>query len=207
MSLEEQIKKADKQKASLLAEIKSSKDTIDLLNKKLRLLPQEQQKAQNAQKAAWLKEIKRLKVQMADLNKALQEKIKREDTFAIRDAEKVLANLKASNQTVQALSREAEVTHYNLGVLYTRLGQYREAATEFEYAIALNKNDGLAHYNLAVIYDAHLKEAKAAIPHYEAYIRLLPKASDASEVQQRLDRLRITDEITSGRDLREQFSK
>ena len=102
---------------------------------------------------------------------------------------------------MQELSQDAAVAHYNLGVMYMKQAAYSEAANEFEYALTLNPSSPSTHYNLAVIYETYLKYPDRAIRHYEAYVRLLPQARDAKDVEYRLYRLRMNREKGVGKDL------
>jgi hypothetical protein len=105
------------------------------------------------------------------------------------------------NAKVQELSQDAATAHYNLGVLYMRSGQHKNAVAEFKYALATNPSDASAHYNLAVILDAFLGDPKGAVEHYEAYMRLQPKAEDFQKVQYRVFKMRLQDTKGVGKDL------
>ena len=103
--------------------------------------------------------------------------------------------LRNAGMSVQSLSREAAVAHYNLGVLFMKQSQYKEAAQEFSRTLALNPNDALAHFNLALISDAYTDSPEDAIRHYEDYLRLLPTARDFKDVEYRLFQVRLRRDV------------
>ncbi|MBI4432247.1 MAG: hypothetical protein HY592_02040 [Candidatus Omnitrophica bacterium] len=136
------------------------------------------------------------------LKKEKEEFKRREKIIASEDSRRLMVSLKAANKKVEELEARNAVAHYNIGVLYVRMAQHKDAAEEFENAVRLSPKDALAHFNLAVLYDAHLSKPKLALPHYEAYIRLLPHATDKQEIQNRVLQMRLDEEAGVGRDLR-----
>ena len=92
------------------------------------------------------------------------------------------------------MRQELGLTHYNLGVLQMKAGDYEQAVKEFKFSVLLNPNDALAHYNLGFIYDSQLKDLDSAIYHYSNYVRLMPNARDRNEVEAQLLRLRLRKE-------------
>lgn len=109
--------------------------------------------------------------------------------------------LRDADRRLKELSAETAVTHYNLGVIYMREESYQQALEEFTYALERNPDDALAHYNLAVIYQFHLNKPREAIPHYEAYVRLSPHASDLKDVKYQIFHLNLHEQAGSGKDL------
>lgn len=152
------------------------------------------------QRRQFLKTIEDLKKENSDLKR-------REKKIASEDSRKLLVSLKAANRKAEGLEAETAVAHYNLGVLYMRLQQFRDAVEELEYTVKLNPNDALAHYNLALLYDSYLTKPKQAIPHYEAYLRLLPHASDSQEVENRLLHIRLDTTAGSEESIRAELQK
>ena len=154
------------------------------------------------QKSKLEQSLKQLENEKKLVSQKLEETIQRSKKLTDKDSEIVKTSLEAANVKLQKLVRENAIAHYNLGVMFMRQNDFKMAAEEFENALSLNPNDAMAHYNLAVLYDAYLQKPSDAIPQYEAYIRLLPKASDAKEVEYRLMKVRLNEETGIGRDLR-----
>ncbi len=127
--------------------------------------------------------------------------LKTQEELKARDTEKLLGVVESANHKVQELSQENAITHYNLGVMYMRQAQYVPAAQEFKLAISSNPTNASAHYNLAVLYDAYLNNSFEAIPHYEAYVKLLPDAADAQQIEYRLFQVRLQQDKGIGKDL------
>ncbi len=223
--IKEEINNGSEQKSLLLKEIERSKTQIQTLTDDLKKRRSESEKAQTelarvkaelknsqdhirrdaGQKQDWLKEIKRLKEQIQGLQKTIAGMDKVKNELAFKDSEKLMESLRLANTKAEKLGFQTAAAHYNLGVLYSRLGEHAEAAQEFTYALNLRPEDPMTHYNLAVLNDAYLKKPQAAMPHYEAYVRLLPNASDAREVQQRIYEMRMNDEVSLSRDLRQKI--
>jgi tetratricopeptide (TPR) repeat protein len=60
--------------------------------------------------------------------------------------------------------------------------RYKEAAAAYRRALDADPNAADVHYNLGVLYDQDLKDKRRAVRHYEAYLRLCPRAGDADRV-------------------------
>lgn len=66
---------------------------------------------------------------------------------------------------------------YNeLGILYRSLGRFADAEAAYRKALAVDSSYALAHLNLGILLDIYLQRPAAALPHYETYQQLLPKA-------------------------------
>ncbi|HTL70917.1 MAG TPA: hypothetical protein VL404_06465 [Candidatus Eisenbacteria bacterium] len=141
------------------------------------------------------------KLHRYEAKEAEYEKAVSEYDDAVKRAETALTGLKTANSRIETLRRETAVAHYNLGVLYARQAQYAEAAREFQFSLSLDPSDPLTHYNLGLLYDAYLADPKAAVLHYEAYVRLLPSATDAQKVQQRIFQVRTEEKASLQPDL------
>lgn len=76
--------------------------------------------------------------------------------------------------------------HYNLGVFYTKEGNYQKAIKEFEAVIKANPNDADAYYNLGVIYAEYLNEEEKAIDYFSRYLELAPNDKDADKARKYL---------------------
>lgn len=84
----------------------------------------------------------------------------------------------------QRLLKETADMHYNLGVLFSEQKQYAQAAAEFGKVIELRPDDADTYYNLGVIYAEHLPDRERAIAHFRRYLKINPRARDASWVKQ-----------------------
>ncbi len=84
----------------------------------------------------------------------------------------------------QRLLKETADMHYNLGVLFSQQKQYARAAAEFGKVIELRPDDADTYYNLGVIYAEHLPDRERAIAHFRRYLKMNPRARDASWVKQ-----------------------
>jgi len=154
------------------------------------------------------RELKKLKSENEALKKKLVSEQKKFNEFqkqAGNSQKGILSNsgktLQEAETKIKTMTMETAIMHYNLGVIYMHQGSYGQAAEEFTHALRWNPNDASAHYNLAVIYNFYLAKPKEAIPHYEAYIRLFPKAPDVNDVRYQLFQLRLNEESGSGEDL------
>lgn len=98
----------------------------------------------------------------------------------LEDAEEKLAL--ANDDNVALLSEVADM-HYNLGVVLTKQGMFKNAIGEFEEALRIRQDDADSHYNLAVLYDEKMKDDKNSLVHYKAYLKLRPNAEDAEKVR------------------------
>ena len=84
----------------------------------------------------------------------------------------------------QRLLKETADMHYNLGVLFSQQRQYARAAAEFNKVIELRPDDADTCYNLGVIYAEHLPDRERAIALFRRYLKINPRARDASWVKQ-----------------------
>lgn len=86
--------------------------------------------------------------------------------------------------TVRAQNVSSARLHYQRGTTYYDLGRYHEAAKEYEAAFEL-KDDPALLFNIAQAYRlAH--EYADAVRAYRAYLRRLPNADNATEVEARI---------------------
>lgn len=189
----------DLQREKLHNEIKAKAMTIERSEEMLQGLERKVKQAEE--------ELKMARGQSAALEKKLVEEARNRDRLAAESTKKLTVNLEFANKKIQDLAKETAVAHYNLGVLFMRQGQYKEAAGEFEYTVSLNPIDAFAHFNLAVLYDNYLDDPDRAVRHYEHYIRLLPDAGDAKKVEYRLFQIRLNEEAGIGEDLKASVKK
>jgi Flp pilus assembly protein TadD len=88
--------------------------------------------------------------------------------------------------------------YYNeLGIIYRKEGKFDDARRTYSKALEVDPDYALAQLNIAILYDLYLQDPKQALPHYQRYQQLLPKA-DATvakwiiELQQRIRQAQTT---------------
>lgn len=108
----------------------------------------------------------------------LREEAERSRSLA-QDRERLARTVAAS----RALRRRERGTfYYNLGTAYCRVGMFKEAAGQFEQALALNPDDAQAHHNLGILYESHLGLRERAVEHFRRFIALTPDEKKRNEV-------------------------
>lgn len=92
---------------------------------------------------------------------------------------------------VTAMAREHERllkdmadTHYNMGVMFSKRGDFVRAATEFHQVVEARPDDAEAHYNLGLIYAEHLPDRERAMSFLRKYLTLRPTGQDATWAKQ-----------------------
>ncbi len=103
--------------------------------------------------------------------------------------EKVAKLKKELLSSNKRLKEQEALTHYNLGVGYTRDKNYEMAIEEYEKAISLSPKDPDSYYNLAILYEDWRKNPKRAVQYYKKYLELKPTAADIDEVREWISRL------------------
>jgi tetratricopeptide (TPR) repeat protein len=75
----------------------------------------------------------------------------------------------------QAMARNNKdaVAHNHLGILQRRKGQFNEARTHYQRAIAIDSDYASAHLNLGILFDIYLQDLKQALRHYQKYQALV----------------------------------
>ncbi len=89
---------------------------------------------------------------------------------------------------------EEKEPHYELGVSREKALDYEGAKEAFNESLEANPRSAAAHFRLACIFDTsndQLSDPAAAIYHYREYLRLKPKADNASLVQQRIEACKV----------------
>ncbi|MFH1593290.1 MAG: tetratricopeptide repeat protein [Candidatus Omnitrophota bacterium] len=99
-------------------------------------------------------------------NNALEQKLK--------DTPQKFTELARQNKRLVA---ETAGMHYNLGVFYTKNGEYKRAITEFQKAEEIRPEDPYTHFNLGYIYAEYLVNRTKAMEHFRHFLRLA-KADD-----------------------------
>ena len=91
-------------------------------------------------------------------------------------AYRALGDLEQSMQSVQAalqISPESATALHQLGILYREQGKFADSKEAYEKALAIRPNYALAHRNIGILLDLYLQAPERALPHYQAYLRLL----------------------------------
>ncbi len=79
--------------------------------------------------------------------------------------------------------------YFNQGLTYDKLEEYELATKAYEQAVKCSSSYGNAHFNLALHYE-FAGNYKGAINHYQAYLKLFPKAKDGKEVKAWIEELK-----------------
>ncbi|MEQ8188372.1 MAG: tetratricopeptide repeat protein [Candidatus Eremiobacterota bacterium] len=79
--------------------------------------------------------------------------------------------------------------YFNQGLVYDKLEEYELATKAYEQAVKCSSSYGNAHFNLALHYE-FAGNYKGAINHYQAYLKLFPKAKDGKEVKAWIEELK-----------------
>ncbi|MEQ8167428.1 MAG: tetratricopeptide repeat protein [Candidatus Eremiobacterota bacterium] len=79
--------------------------------------------------------------------------------------------------------------YFNQGLTYDKLEEYELATKAYEKAVKCSSSYGNAHFNLALHYE-FAGNYKGAINHYQAYLKLFPKAKDGKEVKAWIEELK-----------------
>jgi tetratricopeptide (TPR) repeat protein len=84
----------------------------------------------------------------------------------LEDAEKSLND---------AIARKPSAAAYNqLGIVYRRLGRFKQADEAYQRAIQADESYALAYLNLGVLCDLYLQQPQRALEAYERYVALAP---------------------------------
>jgi tetratricopeptide (TPR) repeat protein len=74
----------------------------------------------------------------------------------------------AFRQAVARNNKDA-VAHNHLGILQRQKGQFNEARTHYQRALAIDSDYASAHLNLGILFDIYLQDLKQALRHYQKY--------------------------------------
>ena len=74
-----------------------------------------------------------------------------------------------------AIARKPSAAAYNqLGIVYRRLGRFKEADEAYQLAIQTDESYALAYLNLGVLCDLYLQQPQRALEAFERYVTLAP---------------------------------
>ena len=75
----------------------------------------------------------------------------------------------------QAIARNNKdaVANNHLGILQRQKGQFKEARTHYQRALAIDSDYASAHLNLGILFDIYLQDLKQALRHYQKYQALV----------------------------------
>ncbi len=104
-------------------------------------------------------------------------------TEAAKKEVDLTVKLNEAKQRLGDINKQTMKFHYNLALMYDKMGGYKEAIEEYEKALELTPDDSDIHYNLGIVYDDHIKDKEKAIFHYQRYLDLCPDTSDARKVE------------------------
>lgn len=134
--------------------------------------------------AAKDRQIETLKKENEELDRT-KGKVKKVSSDQERQNEKAtrkISNLVEKERQIETLKRQNEELArrnvidratflYNLGIIYTQQGLFKEASEAYEAALELQPHDASTHYNLGILYEEHFNNYPKAILHYEAFMR------------------------------------
>ncbi|MEI6971670.1 MAG: tetratricopeptide repeat protein [bacterium] len=101
-------------------------------------------------------------------------------------------NVEKAVREIESFRSEQSNLLFNLGVMYTKAGLYREAVDAFRQVLKAQPDATDAHFNLGVIYQRHLSDGKRAQQHYRKFLELDPLNVDAGRVKLWLLELEIS---------------
>lgn len=84
----------------------------------------------------------------------------------------------------ERLLKDVADTHYNMGVMFAKRGDFVRAAKEFQQVVEVRPDDAEAHYNLGLIYAEHLPDRRRALGFFRKYLALNPSGQDVSWAKQ-----------------------
>ena len=78
----------------------------------------------------------------------------------------------AFKQAIASNNKDA-VANNHLGILQRQKGQFKEARTHYQRALAIDSDYASAHLNLGILFDIYLQDLKQALRHYQKYQALV----------------------------------
>lgn len=183
-SLQETIRKTEKQ-------LRDSEETLQAMRAKINSLQAENQKYAKLLEEAVFEEERG---QYRNLFQSAE-----------RAAERAAEELAEKTVAYERMRRELGETHYALGNLLFEMGRKKEAAVQYQKAVALNPDDSWAHHNLGILYDYYFQDKEAALYHYGKYLKLKPVLEEADKIHERVLELKLKSLVIPPEPLREDF--
>jgi len=111
------------------------------------------------------------RIQINDFKKQYAEAIAKNKEFE-KKLEQMPPRMAELARENKILIKETALTHYNLGVFYTKNKDYSRAVAEFEKASELNPDDPYTYYNLGYIYAEYLPDRPKAVENFRRFLGL-----------------------------------
>jgi tetratricopeptide (TPR) repeat protein len=83
-----------------------------------------------------------------------------------------------------------------VGDFYFKQGNYKGALARFQDALVYKDNDAVANFKMAECYEK-LGQPEEAIPHYQAYLKILPEGPFSKQARKALKKLGAPEKQTS----------
>jgi len=83
-----------------------------------------------------------------------------------------------------------------VGDYYFKTGNYKGALARFQDALIYKDNDAVANFKMAECYEK-LGQPDEAIPHYQAYLKILPEGPLSKQAKKALKKLGVPEKRTS----------
>ncbi len=198
-ALQEALEEAKRDKADMEDQYVKLLGTVRDIQEDRRRLVSDQTIAQKMV-AALKSRVEAMERRQADLESSLKksEESSRSSQFQLKDAankidrtQKALITAEQANvdlqlqvAELQSLSRESRIAfNYELGLLYARHGEYKNAVSEFQKTLALDPTYANSYRALGEIYREHLRRADLASPYFRRYLELRPEAGDFEQIK------------------------
>ncbi len=186
-----------KQNKKILADLVASLDLNDELrakNKELQNVVNELKKRTEKLEAELTKIEKRESQKEKEVKKEKGEKSREELISEIVSLEEKIDKLKEEKEQLEKRAKkERALSHYNLGVMYTKNEKYDKAISEFKKAVENDPSNADAYYNLGYLHKKENDPLNAAV-YYRKYLELKPDATDARKVENLISELVFQEE-------------